>query len=186
MQAKIFSRIILVQIPSMAEPVILPAVKPENINLSILCQKFPDLFMTLPAHLQGAFSVHTREKISREAPVKRGIVQAHLQPRTSACIHKFSVCRRMHGGKLFMACRTVPQRKSIMVSGGQNHILHSRRLCHSGPFPRIKIFRGKRIHQLPVFILIDGLFVHGPFSPPQKRIKPPMDKHAEAHFLPFL
>ena len=123
-------------------------------------------------------------------PVRRRIIQPHLQPSRPHGLDKRPhqiplrpVISRMEVTR----CRR-PQRKAVMMSGGQHHIPHSRFFRQGRPRRRIIIFRTEIISiAMDVVLLRDAFAIAHPLATGRHRIDAPVNKHAIPRFVePFV
>ena len=164
------------------------SVVPEDIDFAIVFHQFLDLAITLALHQRRALRQFLRLEVSRKPPIHRRIIQSDSQPGLAAGsdVFRHEIPLRCLPGtaEALVTCRAVPQRETVVMPRGQNHVIHSGALRRLRPRPWVKVLGHKLIGEPGIFLGGNILFEHGPFAGARNRIQPPVDEQAELGLPP--
>src|SRR5207245_1177000 len=121
-------------------------------------------------------------------PVHQRIIQTDAQAFAASSIHIFAdeIAARSLLWRAIIRGFGIEVAETFMVLRGHDHIAHAGFLCELCPIPRRKRLRLELLCQRSVFRNRYAFVLHNPLVAAEHAVKPPMNEHAEARFVPPL
>ena len=180
--------------PCFAAQRIVGKVKPQHIELSVVCADLAYLIVHVgQVTVEIAVIVFVCRVVPHRVvpvavmweivvePVEQGEIQTDLQ---SFCADGINIlCNEVAAafrvGGFEISILAVEEAESIVMLGSQNHVFHTGLFRRLGPFPRLEINGIELLKIFHVIFFRNLLGTPHPFSARRDGVKPPVDKHAE-------